>query len=202
MKKLLILFCLLATSFAQQSAAPAPPKAPAQTPAAAPAAPPTMAQILDRELSGIEREVVPLAEAMPEDKYGFVPTGEGFKTVRTFRQQIGHIAAVLHIFSAPLIGEEAATGLTSVDELHGPATLKTKDDYVKFLKDGFARAHRAMATINEKNFNEMVPNKIMNFTLARLRVAVLLTSHSFDHYGQLAIYLRMNNIVPPASRAN
>ena len=175
----------------------------AQTPAAAkpaPPPPPTMAQILDRELTGVEHEVVPLAEAMPADKYDFKPSGEGFKDVRTFKQQIGHIAAVLHIFAAPLIGEEAATGLTDKDELNGPASLKTKDDYVKFLKDGFARAHRAIATINEKNYNEMVQNKIMNFSLARLRVATLLSSHCFDHYGQLVVYLRMNNIIPPASR--
>ena len=48
----------------------------------------TIGQIHDRELSILERELVPLAEAMPADKYNFAPTQGAFKGVRTFGQQM------------------------------------------------------------------------------------------------------------------
>ena len=35
----------------------------------------------------------------------------------------------------------------------------------------------------------------------RLRLATFAVAHAFDHYGQMVEYLRMNGIVPPASRA-
>jgi hypothetical protein len=47
---------------------------------------PTLAQIYDRSLAGVEGELVPLAEAMPADRYNFAPAAGEFKDVRTFRQ--------------------------------------------------------------------------------------------------------------------
>ena len=45
---------------------------------------PTFASVLERQLTSAEKTVVPAAEAMPEDKYGFAPTQGDFKTVRNF----------------------------------------------------------------------------------------------------------------------
>jgi hypothetical protein len=58
-----------------------------------PSEPTTMATVLNRQLSDLEREFVPAAEAMPEDKFGFAPTNGEFKGVRNFAQQIKHVAA-------------------------------------------------------------------------------------------------------------
>ena len=68
--------------------------------AQAPKAPATVTSVLDRSLSGMEGEFVPAAEAMPEDKYSFVPSTGEFKGVRTFSQQVKHVAAVNYLVAA------------------------------------------------------------------------------------------------------
>jgi DinB superfamily len=159
----------------------------------------SISQMQDRALSGIEREWVSLAEAMPADKYNFAPTQGSFDGVRTFEQQVAHVGAVLYVVSSGIIGEKAPTAAGSSE--NGPSSLKTKDDFVNYLKGAFAYAHKAMGTLTDQNFTEMVPspfggkNKMPKGSLAELTVA-----HSFDHYGQSVVYARMNNIVPPASR--
>ena len=64
----------------------------------------TVSQVLDRGVAGVEQEFVPAADAMPEDKYPFAPTSGEFKGVRTFGQQVKHVAAVNYIFGAAILG--------------------------------------------------------------------------------------------------
>jgi hypothetical protein len=71
----------------------------------APAAPATVSNVLDGAVSNVEREFVPAAEAMPEDKYSFAPTSGEFKGVRTFTQQVKHVAAVNYIIGSAILGE-------------------------------------------------------------------------------------------------
>jgi len=66
---------------------------------------PTIGQIHDRELSILERDLIPLAEAMPADKYDFAPTHGAFKGVRTFGQQMTHVASVMYSISEAVLGE-------------------------------------------------------------------------------------------------
>src|SRR5216683_129318 len=65
----------------------------------------SVSKIYDEQLSTVEHELVPLAEAMPAEKYNFAPTDGEFKGVRTFAQQVGHIAAVIYSVSASALGE-------------------------------------------------------------------------------------------------
>ena len=67
---------------------------------------PSMAQVLDGTAGNMEREFVFAAEAMPEDKYGFAPTSGEFKGVRTFAQQVRHVAAVNYILAAAILQEK------------------------------------------------------------------------------------------------
>ncbi len=159
---------------------------------------PSMSKVFDQQVSMMERELVPLAEAMPADKYSFVPTGAEFSKSRTFGQQVSHVAAVLYMFSAALVGEKPPTDVGESE--NGPATLKTKDDIVKYLKDAFAYTHKAMAGITADNLMEMIPTSFGKNKVTRLSMATAPVWHSFDHYGQMAIYARMVGIVPPASR--
>jgi len=71
---------------------------------------------------------------------------------------------------------------------------------VKFLKDSFAYAHKAVRTIDEGNQVSPIKSPFGSGTTTRLGMAVLIVGHCFDHYGQLVEYLRLNGIVPPASR--
>jgi uncharacterized damage-inducible protein DinB len=157
----------------------------------------TVTQVLNSSVTNVEQEFVPAAEAMPEDKYSFVPTGGDFKGVRTYGQQIKHVAAVNYILAGAILGEKPPvdTGGES-----GPESAKSKTDIVKYLKDSFAYVHKAVDTIDEKNMVAPIKNPFGEGTATRLGFVVGVAGHCSNHYGQMAEYLRMNGIIPPASR--
>ncbi len=157
----------------------------------------TTAQVLDQSVTAVEKEFVPTAEAMPEDKYSFAPTNGEFKGVRTFAQQVKHVAAVNYIVAAAILEEKPPVELGGES---GPDSVKTKADTMKFLKDSFAYLHKAVSTISESNMLTPVKYPFGDEKTTRLALATLVVGHCFNHYGQMVEYLRMNNIVPPASR--
>jgi DinB superfamily len=157
----------------------------------------TVTQILDRTVTNLEEEFTPAAEAMPEDKYGFAPTNGEFKGVRTFAEQIKHVAAVNYELGAAILQEKPPTDLNGEA---GPASITTKADILKYLKDSFAYVHKAIATINEKNLAQTVRSPFGEGKVSRLGLASSVSWHGYDHYGQMVEYLRMNGIVPPSSR--
>jgi len=160
---------------------------------------PTLASMVDSEISAVEKQVVDVAEAMPEDKYNFSPEslnipGDDYKGVRTFAMQVKHVAASNYFIWSTITGDKLPDGLK---DGNGPADLKTKVDIIKFLKDSFAQGHKAAATLTVENMLQPVgQGKSLRLHRAEFGVA-----HAFDHYGQMVEYLRMNGIVPPASRA-
>jgi DinB superfamily len=157
----------------------------------------TVSQVLDGGIKNVEGEFVSAADAMPEDKYSFAPTNGEFKGVRTFAQEVKHVAAVNYMVGAAILGEKPPVELGSEN---GPDSIKTKADIMKFIKDSYAYAHKAAATIDEKNMVEPIKNPFGDGEATRLGMATVFAWHSFDHYGQMVEYLRMNGIVPPASR--
>jgi DinB superfamily len=165
--------------------------------AAQSAPPPSVSKIFDGQIKTIESELVPLAEAMPAEKYNFAPKDGEFKNVRTFGQQVSHVAAVIYLASAAVLGEKPPvdTGGES-----GPKSLGGKDQIVKFLKDSFAYAHKAMDSLTAENMTEIVQSPFGNNRVTRVSMATVPVWHSFDHYGQMVVYARMNGIIPPASR--
>jgi uncharacterized damage-inducible protein DinB len=159
-----------------------------QAPAKAEA--PSIGGVLDRSLSGVEREVVEAADAMPEDKYSFAPTNGEFKGVMNFGQQVTHIADMNFAIFSAMLGEQAPK----------KPEAKTKADILKYLRDSSALGHRAMQSINAQNVVADVKSPFGNGQVPRLALANLVVGHCFDHYGQMVEYLRMNGIIPPASR--
>jgi len=173
----------------------------AQTPAAKQEATekaPGAGQVMDRQLANLEREFVPAAEAMPEAVFAFAPTKGEFKGVKTFAQQVGHIASANFMFAAGILGEKPPVDLGTGE--NGPESLKTKADHIKFLKDSFTYAHKAFAAISDANATASIPSPWGQGKATRLGLASLTVAHGFDHYGQMVVYLRMNGIIPPASR--
>jgi hypothetical protein len=83
---------------------------------------------------------------------------------------------------------------------NGPDSIKTKAEIMKFVKDSYAYAHKAAASLDEKNMLESIKSPFGQGDVTRLGMATVFAWHSFDHYGQMVEYLRMNGIVPPASR--
>jgi hypothetical protein len=156
-----------------------------------------VAQVLNHNISGVESEFVPAAEAMPEDQYSFAPTNGEFKGVRTFAEQVKHVAAVNYLVGAAILQEKPPVELGGEN---GPASVKSRAEIVKFLKDSFAYVHKAVESINESNMVSPIKSPFGAGTTTRLAMATLIAGHCFDHYGQMVEYLRMNGIVPPASR--
>ena len=168
-------------------------------PQESPQSAPTIASVVDRDISAVEKQIIDAAEAMPEDKFNFTPEalnipGSNYKGVRSFAVQVKHIAASNWYIWSPLTGDKLPEGLT--DDGNGPAKLQTKADITKFLKDSFALGHKAAATLTAENMLQSPANS----KSTRLRLAQFAVAHAYDHYGQMVEYLRMNGIVPPASR--
>jgi uncharacterized damage-inducible protein DinB len=198
---------LLLTAALSLAAASAYAQAAKSSPAAgasaspSPSTPPTIASAIDREISLVEKEVVEVAEAMPEDKFDFSPeklnlSGSDYKGVRTFGEQLKHIAASNYLIWSPITGEKPPD---TVNDGKGPDNMKAKAEIIKFLKDSFAFGHKSVATLNSSNLVQPITSGSGRQT-TRLFLATFAAAHCFDHYGQMIEYLRMNGIVPPASR--
>src|SRR4051812_15425586 len=154
----------------------------AQKPAT-PAAAPTMSQVINRQISGVEREFVPLVEAMPEDKFNFAPTNGEFKGVRTFGAMVKHVA-VTNVLMASVMNDQASPKLTDEEADNGPANVKTKAEIVQYLKDSFAMLHKAAEGTNEGNIMAPLKNPFGG-KAPSFRVGLFISNlaHSRDHYG-------------------
>ena len=177
----LFLLCCSASLFAQMT-----PPPPAKTPGDA----------LNMSLGIVEHDVVPAADAMPEDKYDFAPSNGDFKGVRTFAQEVKHIATANYMFGSVVLAEKPPMELGGEN---GPDSIKTKADIMKYLNESFAYLHKALAAVSDQNELEVV-NSPFGMKASRLTFASFSVAHPLDHYGQMVEYLRMNGIVPPASR--
>src|SRR4051812_4521542 len=191
MKKLVLCLSLAvmvcAGAFAQDAAAP---KGKAKK-APAPAAKPPMAMkmdvtsILERNLKNLENDIVPAADAMPEDKYNFKPTndlvkGSEFTGVKSYADQVKHIAVTNELVVACLNGQPQPVPDGESDL--GPAKLTSKADIMQYLKDSFAHAHEAFAKINKANIDGQVRNPFGKGTRPRLGLLIIILGHSQDHY--------------------
>ncbi len=147
-------------------------------------------------LAMLEGECMSAAKAMPADKYNFSPAslaiaGAKFEGVRTFADQVKHLA------QANLYFASVVSGVKADGEMKAVGALKEKDAIVSALANSFTALHKANATLTIQNAFDIVPFE--GSTAAKSSVASFAVAHGFDHYGQMVEYLRMNGIVPPAS---
>ncbi len=153
-----------------------------------------MAATIAQWFSMIERQFVSLADAMPADRYGFAPSQGEFKGVRTFGEQVKHVACANMAFFNEVEHKEPPPNC----ETGGPSPAKTKAELMQYLRDSFAYAGRVMRRLTPANAMDPVEGPYGGKT-TRLGISTLAVWHATDHYGQLVVYLRMNGIVPPAS---
>jgi hypothetical protein len=157
----------------------------------------TVGQALDFWISNTETRVVSAADAMPEEKYSYAPTAGEFAGVRTFAQQIKHLAANNYRMAAYILNQ---TPTADQESEAGPDAVESKAQIMDYLKGSFAALRRAVATINEENMLKPLAASPGPLQKTRLQLAVDAVAHSNNHYGQMVEYLRMNGIIPPASR--
>jgi uncharacterized damage-inducible protein DinB len=204
---LVALLTLAVPPLRAQEAAPEPPKALPHEPTAAELSHnETVGSGLMRTFGGQEFEFRSAAEAMPEDKYGFRPTmpvkpaevaAFGPTDMRTFAEEVKHVACSNFAFAAELDGK---TPPPDCDK-GGPNPAKTRAELLTYLRNSFAAMNDSLNAVTSKNMYDPIDGPYGGPN-TRLGIAGLAIWHAADHYGQIVVYLRLNGIVPPASRAN
>ena len=131
-----------------------------------------------------------IADAMPENKFGYKST----PPQRNYGEQIMHVASANVDLLKVLGGSAAAPAFTA-------ESAKTKADILKALGDSYDYGTALLNELSETTVLEPVKDAPSFLgPSSRARILWTLLAHSMDIYGQMAVYLRLNGIVPPASR--
>jgi hypothetical protein len=159
--------------------------------------PKTTAASIGGILSYTQDQFFSVAEAMPAEKYSYIPSAPGgkFNGVRSFAEQVKHVACANFAFFNEIEGKTPPDSC----EKGGPAPATTQAELLKYLHDSFDYANRVLATINEKNAMDRVEGRYGGPN-TKLGMAVIAVWHVADHYGQIVYYLRLNGIVPPPTQ--
>lgn len=157
--------------------------------------PTTIADSVGETLKFAEGEFLGVAEAMPEDKYNFVPTSGKFDDARTFAEQVKHVACAQFAFFNEFEGKKPPDDCEKGG--HDPA--RTKAELIKYLKDSFDYSNRVIGSLTAKNGLDRIEGRYAGPN-TKLGISVTSVWHVTDHYGQLVEYLRMNGIVPPMTQ--
>jgi uncharacterized damage-inducible protein DinB len=170
--------------------APAPEAdAPAPGAAAPPAGASTVRGDLIKDWERQKATLTAIADAMPEDKFGYKST----PAQRSYGEQIMHIATA-NVDILKFVGGKVPPPTFTAD------SPKTKADILKALAESY---DYGIALLNEQTDASLVETVDASFLgpSTRARIFWVLAAHSMDIYGQMAVYLRLNDIVPPASRS-
>jgi len=152
-------------------------------------------QVIDLWVTKTEQLVVPAAEALPESAYGFRPIAGEFTGVRTFAEQVTHLAAANYQLAGLVLGADPPPGTKNET---APASVRTKAEIMSYLRGSFATLHRAARRVTLENVEDAIVVGHETQNVAGVVIDALV--HDQNHYGQIVEYLRMNGIVPPASR--
>jgi hypothetical protein len=141
-----------------------------------------------RDYRSIRDYFIRAAEKMPEANYGFKPSPD----VRTFAQQIAHVADDQYNLCAPAKGETRKAAYTAIED-----TLSKKADLIVALKDAFAYCDATYDALTDANAGELLPQN----GKPKTRFGWLNWNlwHTWEHYGNVVVYLRINGLVPPTS---
>lgn len=166
----------------------------------------TPGKALTRQWGYQEYEVRSVAEAMPAEKWSYRPAQGLFKNekpefgtaeVRTFAEQVKHVACANFAFAAELDGTKPPEAC----DKGGPSPATTRAELLVYLRDSFAALKKSLSAITAKNMYDPIEGPYAGPN-TRLGLAQVCIWHAADHYGQMTLYLRLNGIVPPASRPN
>ena len=150
---------------------------------------PSMASVAKTMHATVRRNLAEAAAAMPAAAYGFKPMPE----VRSFGQVIGHVINANFFFCSQARGEKSP-GAQDYEKVADKATL------VKALNDALAYCDGAYNDTTDTTFHTLVkvaaPSKEQT---PRGMVLMFNTTHNEEHYGNLAVYMRLKGLVPPST---
>jgi len=169
----------------------------ALTPSSAQTAPPAqenpMSTWLRNAYTGNRNNIVRTAEKMPEEFYDMRPGAQ--QEVRTFGQQVGHVANYNFLWCSQAKGEKNPN-------TQNLEKLSAKADFLKAVNDAFAYCDGVYAALTDASGTEVIDITQESGRQTRnLRMGLLTLNygHNNEIYGSMVVYLRMKNIVPPAS---
>jgi len=157
--------------------------------------PKSIAESVSGPLQFAEGNFIALAEAMPEEKYSYIPAAGNFDGVRSFGEQVKHVACAQFAFFNEFEGKKPPDDC----EKGGHDTAKTKAELIQYLKDSCDYSNRVLATLTAANALDRVEGRYAGPS-TKLGISVIAVWHITDHYGQLVEYLRLNGILPPMTQ--
>jgi uncharacterized damage-inducible protein DinB len=159
----------------------------AQQAASAGAAPSAAVDAVESLYRPVQRYVVAAAEQIPDSLYAYRPTAN----VRTVGQLLAHVANFHNLGCATALGE----------------TNPSQEDYEKSrtTKAAIVEALRTSAAVCDRAFGQsdaatMRTAKLFGQDRSRLSILTMVTTHDWEHYGNLVTYMRMVGLVPPSSQ--
>jgi len=132
-------------------------------------------------------DIIDVAEAMPEEKYGYKPTPE----ISTFRDQLVHVAGIAQRFI------DSAKGTKSEPE--HPHKAMTKAEVIGLLKQTLQTGQETLGSLTDAQLLEQVKFPFGDRMVTRFTFWLGPLYQVRNHHGQLVVYLRMNGIVPPTT---
>jgi uncharacterized damage-inducible protein DinB len=130
--------------------------------------------------------LVNAADAMPADKFGYKPT----PAQRSYGEQIMHVVGADQSVVGMLGGKTPAPAIN--------LKAATKAEVMTALRQSMDYWEVVLKEFTDQQLNERVAGG--GGSASRLRLVYMSIAHSLDIYGQMVVYLRLNGIVPPASR--
>jgi hypothetical protein len=150
-------------------------------------------EMLDR-WNDIGNKLIAMAQDFPEDKYDFKLQ----KDQRTFAQNLLHAAALDFVLIRRVSGSNLGPDFGPGDNPTRDV-FKTKADVVKFVQEAVADGARVIQQQGDTGLDNT--SKFFGNRLAHnSSIWTFAIEHSGEHYGQLVVYYRANNLVPPDSR--
>ena len=146
----------------------------------------TLSTDVRRDYQSIRDNFIRAAEKMPQENYGFKPSPD----VRSFGQQVAHVADDQYNLCAPARGETRKAAYTAIE-----SSLSKKGELVAALKDAFAYCDAAYDAMTDAAGADPALGRDRNrFSMLNWNLW-----HTWEHYGNIVVYLRMKGLVPPSS---
>ena len=138
-----------------------------------------------------------IAEAMPEEAFSFKPTD----AQRTYAEQILHIAGANVYLMQHLGGAASAPDVDTTDFTVFGLSATSKAAVLEALGAGYDYGIAVLQEFSDEQLLETIAGPRYMGNVTRVKMAYFTLSHAMDIYGQMAVYLRLNGVIPPASRA-
>ena len=129
-----------------------------------------------------------IADAMPEDKFGYKST----PAQRSYGEQVMHVVQVNQMLLGTLGGKTAAPTINM--------KATSRADILQALRQSYDYGEAVLKEFNDAAWTQAVMGPRFIGQATRVRIANFAMTHTMDIYGQMVVYLRLNMIVPPASR--